>query len=594
MDHELYLRRRADLVAGGFDRTARPVLLIDPDSRVAAASDGTGELLGCAAVDLVGRPVDELLRPRELFTSAGRESACTGQPVPVEVRHESGDWIAVEARCDAFDGLPATDDSDEPAEHLLLALFDVSQREHEDELRAVRMAKLSLLNQVSEALYGANLTLDQVLQAVLICITSGEGLRFNRAFMLLVDEQQETLRGELAIGPSNAEEASRIWEDLADGPADLFELMTTHDRSAANADVAVNEIVRNISVPLADADNLLVRSMHERHTLRVSRDLKVAGVEAVAGWLGCDEFAVAPLTTRRGPLGVVLADNAISRTPISALDLEFLQMFANQSASAIENSRLYHELERRLIDLRRAHQKQRENQQTLLRMERLSVMGETSAVVAHELRNPLVSIGGFARTLQRALDEADPNREYARIITEEVSRMETIVNDMLDFVRPQKQLRRMMVIDRLVAETVGRHLARLEEDGIELHYELGCGDLEVSCHPGEIQQVIENFLVNARQVLGPGGMIIVGTRPLAGGVRVVVGDDGPGFAADLADRMFAPFFSTKPTGSGLGLTICDQIIKAHGGVREARNRPVGGAEFAFILPFPRPGETDGS
>jgi len=592
VDHEQYLRRRADLLAGGFDRTGRPVLLIDPAGLVVAASYGAGQLLGCDAGELVGRPVDDLLRPRELLAIAGRESTCSGQPVPAEVRHQSGDWLTVEMRCDVFDGPPAADGGAEPSAHVLLALSDVSQREREEELRAVRLAKLSLLNQVSEALYGANLTLDQVLQAVLICITSGEGLRFNRAFMLLVDERQETLRGELAIGPSSAEEASRIWNNLAGAPADLFEMMTTHDRSAERTDVAVNEIVRNISVSLADADNLLVRSMHERHTLRVSRDLQVPGVEAVAGWLDCDEFAVAPLTTRRGPLGVVLADNAISHTPISALDLEFLQMFANQSASAIENSRLYHELERRLLDLRRANQKQRENQQTVLRMERLSVMGETSAVVAHELRNPLVSIGGFARTLLRSLDEQDPNREFARIITDEVSRMETIVNDMLDFVRPQKQLRRLVAVDRLVAETVGRHLARLEEERIELHYDLECGDLEVSCHPGEIQQVIENFLNNARQVLRRGGVIVVSSRTLEGGVRVAVADDGPGFAPDLEDRMFAPFFSTKPTGSGLGLTICDQIVKAHGGVREAVNRPEGGAEFAFILPFPRPDETN--
>ncbi len=591
MDHEAYLRRRADVLAAGFDRAGRALLITDAEGHVAAATPGAGELLGCATDDLVGRPVAGMFRPQDLFDA--RNCGFRGHMLPLsaEARHAAGHWVAVEIRCEPFEVRSVIGDDEAPAVHGLLTLTDVRQREHEDELRAVRLAKLSLLNQVSEALYGANLTLEQVLQAVLICVTAGEGLRFNRAFLLLVDEKHENLRGELAIGPGSGEEASHIWRELAGESADLYEMMTTYDRSIKQSDVAVNEIARRMIIPLGDVDNLLVRSMHERHTLRASRDLPVPGVEAVAGWLGSHEFAIAPLTTRRGPLGVILADNAISGTPITGLDLEFLQMFANQSASAIENSRLYHELERRLLDLRRAHQKQRENQETLLRMERLSVMGETSAVVAHELRNPLVSIGGFARTLHRALDKDDPNREFARIITEDVARMETIVNDMLDFVRPQKQTRQNVVLDRLVADTVGRHVSRIDAEGIELHYDLQCGETTVPCHPGEIRQVVENFLNNARQAVPKDGVIRVTTSLLEGGARVAVSDNGPGFADDIVDEMFTPFFSTKPRGSGLGLTICDQIIKAHGGIREATNRPEGGAEFAFILPLAKPGET---
>ena len=223
-------------------------------------------------------------------------------------------------------------------------------------------------------------------------------------------------------------------------------------------------------------------------------------------WLSCGEFAVAPLTTRRGPLGVIIADNAISRTPITDLDLEFLQMFANQSAAAIENSRLYRELERRLIDLRKAHQKQREDQETLMRMERLSVMGETSAVVAHELRNPLVAIGGFARALLRSLPEDDPNRQYASIITDETARMERIIHDLLDFIRPQKQTRSAVVMDDLVRETVSRFLARLEEKAISLDWDLQADEVPVRCNPGEIQQILENYLVNAMQAAGGRGL----------------------------------------------------------------------------------------
>ena len=146
----------------------------------------------------------------------------------------------------------------------------------------------------------------------------------------------------------------------------------------------------------------------------------------------------------------------------------------------------------------------------------------------------------------------------------------------------------MVVLDELVASTVGRFQGELDEKGLGLNYCLQAQGAEVSCNPGEIQQVLQNFLVNAMQVLPTGGEIEVGTRLLEGGVKVQVLDNGPGFAEEVADKLFSPFFSTKATGSGLGLTISAQIIKAHGGVPGAENRETGGADFFFILPLPKP------
>jgi PAS domain S-box-containing protein len=588
MDHQEYLQRRAGIVAQGFEESPKPMVVLDPSGIVVLASDGAGVLLGLARQDLVGASLAEFFLLADSFEECRRTIMIDGSgPREMEVRHSQGEIIPVEVRCSTFHTEPIAQVDPAEDRHMLLLLTDIRQREHEDEMRASRLAKLSLLNQVSEALYGAHLTLDQILQAVLICITAGQGLRFNRAFLLLVDDKQGTLRGEIAIGPSNADEASRIWLDLAGQPGDLFEMMTSYDRSIKKTDVAVNEIVRHMTIPLDDENNVVVRAMNERKALSVTGEMVLPGVETLRNWLGCEEFAIAPLTTRRGPLGVIMADNAISKSDIHHLDLEFLQLFANQSAGAIENSRLYHELEKRLLDLRKAHQQQKEDQATLLRMERLSVMGETSAIVAHELRNPLVAIGGFARTLVRNLAEDDPNREFARIISEEVGRMEDIIHDLLDFIRPRKQMRKTIVIDQLVAETVARYLKEFEDKHISLKYDLMAGDTELSCHPGEIQQVLRNFLMNAIQVMPSGGALEVRTEVLEGGVKVSVLDEGPGFANDVAEKLFSPFFSTKASGSGLGLTICAQVIKAHGGVVGAVNRPEGGAEFSFILPLPK-------
>jgi signal transduction histidine kinase len=590
---ELETARQA-LIARGFRESRQPMIMVDADGRVAAASAGAAALVGLPIEGMLGEIFADWFLPIGVLSECTQVGACQGGlRRQLQLRNVQGELVPVELVCSSFHAEPLLVAGDSAARaddghrHCFFMIEDVRRREHHDQVRAARLAKLPLLNQVSEALYGAHLTLDQLLQAILICVTAGQGLRFNRAFLLLVDDAGLTLRGELAIGPSNPEEASRIWHDLADRPADLFEMMTSYDQSIKNTNAAVNEIVRRMAVPLEREDHLLVRAMHERRVARVTTDMQLPGVDELRGWLGSGQFAVAPLTIRSGPVGIIVADNAISGQEISDLDLEFLQMFANQSAAAIENSRLYRELEKRLVDLRRAHHQQKEDQQTLLRMERLSVMGETSAIVAHELRNPLVAIGGFARSLTRNLDENDPNHRFASIISQEVARMEEIIHDLLDFIRPRKLLRQETAIDALVSETAERFRAELEGAGVELAVELGCGELAVECHPGEIQQVLQNYLMNALQAQAFGGRVIVRTSVLDGGLKVEVLDSGPGFAEAEGKRLFSPFFSTKPTGSGLGLTICAQIIKAHGGVTGAANRTEGGAAFWFILPLPR-------
>jgi hypothetical protein len=570
-----------ELAQMGFAASKIPQVIVDHEWRILMASEGAGRLLERAREELVGMPLGSVVSNLGVFGCKGdRNCPDNGCFRELELRTSRGMSRSAEVHCQQF-----TDTAGRTFSNLVL--HDTAELEARDAIRSARMAKLGLLNQLSEALYGTQLSLQQVLGAVLIAMTAGQGLRFNRAFLLLIDEKHGTLRGEIAIGPSSRDEAARIWTDLAGQTPDLFEMMTSYDRSLKETDVAVNEIVRRLEVPLAEADSVLIRSMFERRVVHVTDGDSSPGVDVVRGWLGVNRFAVAPLATRQGPLGVLIADNSISGLDITPLDLEFLQLFANQSANAIENSRLTQELALKVRDLHKAQQKQKEDQQTLLRMERLSVMGETSAIVAHELRNPLVAIGGFARSLLRGMSEDDPNREFTKIITDEVDRLERIIHDLLDFIRPQKMMRRFVPVDRIVDEVLNKIRSQCQEGRVVLERDLLADAAEASCHPGEIQQVVQNLVVNAIQAQPDGGRICVHSRALEGGILVQIEDQGPGFARDVAEKMFMPFFTTKTTGSGLGLTICAQIIKAHGGVLRAENRPEGGARMSFILPLPR-------
>jgi signal transduction histidine kinase len=144
-------------------------------------------------------------------------------------------------------------------------------------------------------------------------------------------------------------------------------------------------------------------------------------------------------------------------------------------------------------------------------------------------------------------------------------------------------------VDRIVDEVLNKMRVQFQEAKLVLERDLRAEAAEASCHPGEIQQVVQNLIVNAIQAQPDGGVVRVHSRALEGGILVQIEDQGPGFAKDIAEKMFTPFFTTKTTGSGLGLTICAQIIKAHGGVLRAENRPEGGARLSFILPLPRSG-----
>lgn len=573
----------------GLSEASVPLLLLDEELRVLFASGGVGPLLGMATDQVVGQWLPRFVLPDPGVSPEQMAEQCgDGHPHEVTLRREAGGVVPAEIACHRF--------VDEAGRVLtLVTLHDLTQIKSIDQDRLARLGKLSLLNQINEALYGARLSLDQVLEAVLHCVTAEQGLRFNRAFLLLVDERAGLLKGELAIGPSNSEEAARIWSQLADQQHDLFALMTRYDRSCKQTDVTVNELVRRMTVPVGEAEHILVRSMTERQAFRVvASEVSFPGVDQLRHWLGTAAFAVAPLTTRRGPLGVIVADNAISGKEITDLDLEFLQLLANVSANAIENSQLYQELQHRLDDLRKAARRQKEDQKLLLRMERLSIMGETAAVVAHELRNPLVAIGGFARTLHRSLPESDVNRQYAAIITEEVDRLERIIHDLLDFIRPKKVLRKQVVIDELIADTVRVYESKLGENRIRLALDLQAPGRKVRINPGEIQQVVQNLVVNGIQAMDKGGTLEVRTSVQTSGVKVEIRDEGPGIPENIKAKLFTPFFSTKPSGSGLGLAISSQIIKGHGGQLIAENRAEGGAVFAFTLPWPKPRPTDGA
>jgi len=219
----------------------------------------------------------------------------------------------------------------------------------------------------------------------------------------------------------------------------------------------------------------------------------------------------------------------------------------------------------------------------LIMAQRMAALGEVAARVAHDIRNPLVSIGGFARRLERSLE--GPIKEYAEIIVKEISGLELILMEILSFVRGVSLEKQMVKVDSIVDEVTAVIKSGLEEKQITLVKELDA-PFEVFVDSGNIREALLNILTNAVHAIGSNGEIVVRTYKERDSVVIEVKDTGSGIPEDALPFIFDPFFTTKGSGStGLGLTITHKIIKTHKGKIEVESKPNAGSTFRVFLPL---------
>jgi PAS domain S-box-containing protein len=227
--------------------------------------------------------------------------------------------------------------------------------------------------------------------------------------------------------------------------------------------------------------------------------------------------------------------------------------------------------------------------------ERMAALGEMAAKVAHEIRNPLLSIGGFARRLQKRLD--GDLRENAKIIVSEVQRLEGILNDTLSFVRVARLDKKKVDINELVENIINLLEPAVYEKGNMITKEIE-QPMEVFIDHDRVKEALLNIVTNANQATDNGDIIIRAyiakthsDANLFGHVEekregvIEIKDNGCGIKEEDIDRIFDPFFTTRPTGTGLGLSITKRIIEEHGGKIEVESVWGKGTKFKIYLPL---------
>jgi PAS domain S-box-containing protein len=233
-----------------------------------------------------------------------------------------------------------------------------------------------------------------------------------------------------------------------------------------------------------------------------------------------------------------------------------------------------------LTERRRADAERRRLRAQLIDSERLSALGEMAARIAHEVRNPLVSIGAAAQVVAEELPEGTPVLGEVLAIAREVRRLDAIVTDFLRFARPRRADRREVDLAQVVRESVALVSERGRAHQLRVELEI---PLNVRCDPDGVKQVLLNVLLNAIEA-SPDGPIDCDVRRHGDEVVLSIADRGPGVPESARRRVFDPFFSTKTRGTGLGLAVSRQIVDEHRGRIRLLNRRGGGTRVVIELP----------
>jgi PAS domain S-box-containing protein len=218
------------------------------------------------------------------------------------------------------------------------------------------------------------------------------------------------------------------------------------------------------------------------------------------------------------------------------------------------------------------------------RLDRLAALGEMSAVVAHEIRNPIAAIAAGVEYITRQLGEDSPHREGAQMIQGEIERMNRILEDILFVARPLHLDLHPHSLPEIIDTVIKRFRAQIERHQAIIQSSYG-GELPlVRVDKARLEQALTNLLINAIQSIPPGGRINLQVKSDGRKVYISVQDNGPGIPAETLARIFEPFFTTRAQGTGLGLAVTQRVIQEHGGSLSAES--VEGQSTTFLIDLP--------
>ncbi len=574
------------------------------------------------------------------------------------------------------------------------------------EEQRIYLKKMDLVHAISNAMR-SSYDLNNVYKILLLGLTSGRTLGFNRAMLLIRNRKIDALEGKIWLGPSETDNVEQIWKEAerrAMSYGDLSQYLREEammlDTSKGLTDKVSNKIFYYKEHPIFERAVLRRKLIHI--TPELAHTLKDM-IKDLLRLLDVDEFIVVPLIGKWDTIGVLILDNKFTRAPVSQTDIEILKLIADSAGLAIENAMNYEELRKKtesleqqknMIDyLRKFSESILQNLSTAIvvldkagkiieankkvesvlglpretaigrnydefgiayqdlfgvgmkvfetgesislskymietssgekyfdvkysplwdssgetlmgvivtlddvteqyraeqerkNKEKLILLGEVAARVAHELRNPITVLGGFLNRLKKNISDPAAREKYLEILSREIDSLQTIVNEILDFSKASVKIDRIKFqLNELINEVIILMAEKTSKKGIAMEF-YPSPTPEIFADRNRIKRVLINLIQNAIEACPENGKIIVKTAYEQDKIVTSVFNTGEPIKDDVARKLFTPFFTTKTYGTGLGLPICKKIIEdEHGGKIWVEPR-LNGTEFFFELPM---------
>ena len=285
-----------------------------------------------------------------------------------------------------------------------------------------------------------------------------------------------------------------------------------------------------------------------------------------------------PLLGREQKFGLLALDQHSTGKELSAENLPLIKALANQAAGALESARLYGELKQSAEDLEHS-------QRRLVQSAKLIATGRLAASIAHEINNPLQAIKNCLELIIDEVEAGEPlDRTLLDVAAGELERIRRIIQQMLDLYRPRQERMEPVDLNAAVEGVLALMRKQLESHNVTVETHLDSAAPQVIGREDQLRQVFINLVLNAIEAMPQGGQITIKTNRQDGLIAVQVSDTGVGIAPENLTRIADPFFSTKPKGVGLGLTICHEIIERHRGTLDVRSQVGRGSRFIIQLP----------
>ncbi len=429
-----------------------------------------------------------------------------------------------------------------------LSFEDVQRMQETISSQQKRLRELSIFHEISQSMHSLNL--DEILQLILKGVTQSIG--FDRARLYLINERENVLECKIAVGIDQ-------------------------------------EKIRTVTFPLDKEKSLTARVVLEKKAYIIhdaDNDPKVN--KQIKDLFNLKSFVVVPLQGKERIMGAISADYIYSGKTITKEKVDSLITFAGQAGMALEIAQLYQELKQFNEELeervRKATDDLKKTQEQLIQSSRLSALGQLSAGVAHEIRNPLTSISILIHSLKEKLPPKAIKKADIDVIENEIERINQIIKQFLDFARPSKPKIGKADINDIIEDTLILIRHDLLENDIKVKKRLALLPFALADRD-QIKQAFLNIILNAIQAMPGGGELVISTGLTDNYIKISFMDEGNGIPESIREKLFDPFFTTKEEGIGLGLSITRRVVDDHKGKIDVESTKGKGTTFSILLPY---------